>query len=53
LISWLPPTRCAARKGLDIQLIEFSDYVAPNAALDARELQANSQFLSKQFSVAS
>jgi D-methionine transport system substrate-binding protein len=32
----------AARKGLDIQLIEFSDYVVPNAALDAGELQANS-----------
>jgi ABC-type metal ion transport system substrate-binding protein len=53
LISWLPPTRRAARKGLDIQLIEFSDYVAPKAALDAGELQSNSQFLSKQFSVAS
>jgi D-methionine transport system substrate-binding protein len=32
----------AAKKGLDIQLIEFSDYVIPNAALDAGELQANS-----------
>ena len=32
----------AAKKGLDIQLIEFSDYVVPNAALDAGELQANS-----------
>jgi D-methionine transport system substrate-binding protein len=25
----------AAKKGLDIRLIEFSDYVVPNAALDA------------------
>jgi D-methionine transport system substrate-binding protein len=32
----------AAKKGLDIQLIEFPDYVVPNAALDAGELQANS-----------
>jgi D-methionine transport system substrate-binding protein len=32
----------AATKGLDIQPIEFSDYVVPNAALDAGELQANS-----------
>src|SRR6266478_1451860 len=32
----------AAKKGLDIQLIEFSDYVVPNAALDAGHLQANS-----------
>jgi hypothetical protein len=32
----------AAKKGLDIQSIEFSDYVVPNAALDAGELQANS-----------
>src|SRR5436305_6671401 len=32
----------AAKQGLDIQLIEFSDYVVPNAALDAGEIQANS-----------
>jgi D-methionine transport system substrate-binding protein len=32
----------AARKGLDIQIVEFSDYVVPNAALDAGDLQANS-----------
>jgi D-methionine transport system substrate-binding protein len=32
----------AARKGLDIQIIEFSDYVVPNAALEAGDLQANS-----------
>lgn len=32
----------AAKKGLDIQILEFSDYVVPNTALDAGELQANS-----------
>ena len=32
----------AAKGGLDIQLIEFSDYVVPNAALDAGDIQANS-----------
>lgn len=32
----------AARSGLDIQIVEFKDYIAPNAALDAGELQANS-----------
>jgi D-methionine transport system substrate-binding protein len=32
----------AAKAGLDIQLIEFSDHVVPNAARDAVELQANS-----------
>lgn len=32
----------AAKKGLDLDILEFSDYVVPNAALDAGELQANS-----------
>jgi D-methionine transport system substrate-binding protein len=32
----------AALKGLDIKIIEFSDYVVPNAALAAKELEANS-----------
>ncbi len=32
----------AAKKGLDIQIVEFSDYVVPNAALDSGDLQANS-----------
>lgn len=32
----------AAKKGVDIQIIEFSDYVVPNAALASGELQANS-----------
>jgi len=32
----------AAARGLDLQLVEFSDYVVPNAALDAGDIQANS-----------
>ena len=32
----------AAKKGLDLKIIEFSDYVVPNQALDAGELDANS-----------
>jgi len=32
----------AAKSGLDIQIVEFADYVIPNAALDAGDLQANS-----------
>lgn len=32
----------AAKKGLDISIVEFSDYVVPNAALAAGEIQANS-----------
>ncbi len=32
----------AAKQGLDLQIIEFSDYVVPNVALDSGELQANS-----------
>ncbi|MFG1302442.1 MetQ/NlpA family ABC transporter substrate-binding protein [Xanthobacter sp. V3C-3] len=32
----------AAPKGLDIKVLEFSDYVVPNAALASGELQANS-----------
>ena len=32
----------AARKGLDIKVVEFSDYVVPNAALAAGEIDANS-----------
>ncbi|WP_428841150.1 MetQ/NlpA family ABC transporter substrate-binding protein [Bradyrhizobium pachyrhizi] len=32
----------AAKSGLELQLIEFSDYVVPNAALDAGDIQANS-----------
>jgi D-methionine transport system substrate-binding protein len=32
----------AAKNGLDIEIVEFKDYVALNAALNAGELQANS-----------
>lgn len=32
----------AAKKGLDLRIVEFSDYVVPNQALDAGELEANS-----------
>ncbi len=32
----------AAKKGLDIKITEFSDYVVPNAALASGELEANS-----------
>ncbi len=32
----------AAQKGLDIKIIEFSDYVVPNQALSAGEIEANS-----------
>jgi D-methionine transport system substrate-binding protein len=32
----------AAKSGLDIQIVEFTDYATPNAKLDAGDLQANS-----------
>jgi D-methionine transport system substrate-binding protein len=32
----------AHAKGLDIEIVEFTDYVVPNAALDTGELDANS-----------
>ena len=32
----------AAKRGLEIKIVEFSDYVVPNAALEAAELEANS-----------
>ena len=32
----------ALKRGLDLRIIEFSDYVVPNAALEAGELEANS-----------
>lgn len=32
----------AAEKGLELEIVEFSDYVVPNEALDAGEIQANS-----------
>ncbi|RVU18809.1 MetQ/NlpA family ABC transporter substrate-binding protein [Methylobacterium oryzihabitans] len=32
----------AARNGIDLQIVEFSDYVIPNEALSAGEIEANS-----------
>lgn len=32
----------AAKRGLEIRIVEFSDYVVPNTALDAGEIEANS-----------
>jgi D-methionine transport system substrate-binding protein len=32
----------AAKRGIDLRIVEFSDYVVPNAALEAGELEANS-----------
>lgn len=32
----------AVRDGLDLKIIEFQDYIQPNAALDAGDVQANS-----------
>src|SRR5690349_3270859 len=32
----------AAKDGLDIKIIEFTDYVVPNAALASGEIEANS-----------
>ena len=32
----------AAKKGIELKIIEFSDYVVPNAALAAGEIEANS-----------
>ena len=32
----------AAKKGIDLKIVEFSDYVVPNQALDAGEIEANS-----------
>ncbi|OMS22367.1 MetQ/NlpA family ABC transporter substrate-binding protein, partial [Burkholderia pseudomallei] len=38
---WAEVTKVAARDGLAIKVIEFNDYVQPNAALDAGDLDAN------------
>lgn len=32
----------AARQGIDLRIVEFSDYITPNIALDSGDLQANS-----------
>ncbi len=34
--------KVAAKEGLDIQIVEFSDYIQPNAALASGDLDANS-----------
>ena len=38
---WTEVTKVAAREGLAIKVIEFNDYVQPNAALDSGDLDAN------------
>ncbi|MBP0595017.1 MetQ/NlpA family lipoprotein [Paraburkholderia sp. LEh10] len=38
---WSVVTKVAAREGLQLKVIEFNDYVQPNAALDAGDLDAN------------
>jgi D-methionine transport system substrate-binding protein len=38
---WSVVTKVAARDGLTVKVIEFNDYVQPNAALDAGDLDAN------------
>ncbi|MGV2291146.1 MetQ/NlpA family ABC transporter substrate-binding protein [Trinickia sp. YCB016] len=39
---WAVVTKVAQREGLNVKVIEFNDYVQPNAALDAGDLDANS-----------
>ena len=39
---WSVVTKVAKREGLNVKVVEFSDYVQPNAALDAGDLDANS-----------
>ena len=34
--------KVAERDGLKLQIVEFQDYIQPNAALDSGDLQANS-----------
>ncbi|KVC68745.1 MetQ/NlpA family ABC transporter substrate-binding protein [Burkholderia stagnalis] len=38
---WAEVTKVAARDGLALKIVEFNDYVQPNAALDAGDLDAN------------
>ncbi|WP_176059365.1 MetQ/NlpA family ABC transporter substrate-binding protein [Paraburkholderia sp. BCC1876] len=38
---WSVVTKVAAREGLNVKVIEFNDYVQPNAALDSGDLDAN------------
>ncbi|SMG32287.1 MetQ/NlpA family ABC transporter substrate-binding protein [Paraburkholderia susongensis] len=39
---WEVVTKVAKREGLNVKVIEFNDYIQPNAALDAGDLDANS-----------
>lgn len=39
---WAKVAKVAAKNGLKIKVIEFNDYMQPNAALDAGDLDANS-----------
>ncbi|MDR3231517.1 MAG: MetQ/NlpA family ABC transporter substrate-binding protein [Synergistaceae bacterium] len=38
---WAPVIKTLAAEGIDIELINFADYMTPNAALDAGELDLN------------
>lgn len=40
--TWAVVKKVAKREGLDIKIVTFNDYVQPNAALDAGDLDANS-----------
>ncbi|WP_153101468.1 MetQ/NlpA family ABC transporter substrate-binding protein [Paraburkholderia hayleyella] len=39
---WAVVQKVAKREGLDVKVIEFNDYIQPNAALEAGDLNANS-----------
>ncbi|MEI6002999.1 MetQ/NlpA family ABC transporter substrate-binding protein [Paraburkholderia bengalensis] len=39
---WSVVQKVAKREGLNVKVVEFNDYVQPNAALDAGDLDANS-----------
>ncbi|MFC5429520.1 MetQ/NlpA family ABC transporter substrate-binding protein [Paraburkholderia denitrificans] len=41
-LVWNVVQKVAKREGLNVKVIEFNDYVQPNAALDAGDLDANS-----------
>jgi D-methionine transport system substrate-binding protein len=40
--TWAVVQKVAKREGLDVKIVTFNDYVQPNAALDAGDLDANS-----------
>jgi D-methionine transport system substrate-binding protein len=39
--TWAVVQKVAKREGLDVKIVTFNDYVQPNAALDAGDLDAN------------